>query len=484
MNTPISHLLPFLVPLIGAVVVLIVDGALRREEYSLLGSIAVVTSVLTGVAFLLLWQAGATTVYFLARVDGLTVFSACLISFCTAVAALLSHEYLRRENIPPGPYYSLLLIASQGLIFLAASVDWVCFFIALEIASVPLYVLSGIERRQPASREAALKFFLLGAVASAFTLYGIAFVYGATGTTAMLPTGPLPEGFSVYLLIGAPLVLAGLCFKLGVAPMHFWAPDTFDGAPTPLVSFIATGSKVGVFAALVRIVYAFTMEPLAGAAPKVLTLLSIIALVSMIWGNLAAVVQTRIKRLLAYSSIAHGGYMLLGYVVLAGAANNGLAGPRAAMLYLAAYCFMTLCAFAVLVALGRQGDGDLSQYTGLYFRQPTLALILTAALLSMTGIPLTVGFLGKYAVFVGAAGEHFTLVVVALLTSVVAAYYYLKVLVLMYMKQEMGLVLVPQSYGYRISLALAATAVCVIGFGLVPGALMRWIEAAFSTPVI
>lgn len=476
------YLAPFLVPLAGALAVLLVDGAQKnKDDYWLLGSIAFLASALAAVWFLSYRHLAEAppVVFSVLRLDGLALYAGILVSLCTAVVVLLCHEYLRRENVPPGAFYSLLLIAAHGLMLLSACIDWIAFFICLEIASVPLYILAGVERRHPASREAALKFFLLGAVASAMVLYGIAFVFGASGSASMLPDRPLPEGFAVYLLIGAPLLVAGLCFKLGVAPMHFWAPDTFEGAPTPLVAFLATASKVGVFVALVRVLSAFTEAPLAGAAPSLSSLLFWLAVVSMIWGNLAAVVQTQIKRLLAYSSVAHGGYMLVAYVVLAGGPAGGH-GARALLFYLAAYCLMTLAAFAVIAALGRQGDRELTQYTGLFDRQPWLAIILTLALLSMTGIPLTVGFVGKYAVFVSAAGQHLGLVVVALLTSVVGAYYYIKLLVYMYMRPELGLVLHPQRFGYRIRLALATTAVGVVGLGVLPQSLMQWIDAALA----
>lgn len=471
------YLCPFLVPLAGALAVLMLDGVNRKkDDYWSLGVIAFVMSLGTGAWFLSYgWAVGSPVQVFSAlRLDGLAVFAGVMVSFCTAVVALLCHEYLRRENIPPGAFYSLLLIAAHGLILLAACTDWIAFFVCLEIASVPLYILSGVEKRHHASREAALKFFLLGAVAGALVLYGIAFIFGATGTTAMRPDGPLSPQWSAYLLIGAPLLLAGLCFKLGVAPMHFWAPDTFEGAPTPLVAFIATASKVGVFVALVRVLAAFAQPPLQSAGPSLVTLLYWIALISMIFGNVMAVVQTQIKRMLAYSSIAHGGYMLVAYVVLAGAGGDG---ARAALVYLAAYCMMTLAAFSVLVALGRQGDRDMAQYTGLFERQPWPAIILTLALLSMTGIPLTVGFIGKYAVFVTAARDYLGLVLIALLTSVIAAYYYIKLLVYMYMRPEMGMVLLPQSYGYRIRLALVVTALSVVGFGILPQSLLSWIGA-------
>ncbi len=473
------YLCPFLVPLAGALAVLLLDAAKKEDDFWMLGLVAFGTSLATAAWFLSYrWSlASPRVVYDVLRLDGLTLVAACLISFCTAVVSLLSHEYLRRENIPPGAFYSLLLIAAHGLILLAACTDWIAFFVSLEIASVPLYILAGVERRHPASREAALKFFLLGAIASALVLYGIAFIFGATGSTAILPAGPIAPGFGVYLLIGAPLLVAGLCFKLGVAPMHFWAPDTFEGAPTPLVGFIATASKVGVFVALVRVLSAFGERTMAGVAPSLMLLLAWIALISMVLGNVMAVIQTQIKRLLAYSSIAHGGYMLLAYVVLAGPGAHP-DGARAALVYLAAYCMMTLAAFAVMVALGPQGDRDLAQYTGLFNRQPWPAIILTIALLSMTGIPLTVGFIGKYAVFVTAAREHLYLVLVALLTSVVAAYYYIKLLVYMYMRPEMGMVLHPQPYGQRIRLALVVTSLCVVGFGILPQSLLAWIGAA------
>jgi NADH-quinone oxidoreductase subunit N len=475
------NILPFLAPLAGAILILMADAFGRKDDYWLLGWVAFGIAALTAIWFFSFRTAEPIVVYQLLRLDALTVFSAFMISFCTAIAVLLSHEYLQRESIPPGPYYSLLLISSMGLILLAASNDWICFFISLEIASVPLYILSGIERRHPASREAAVKFFLMGAIASAFVLYGIAYIFGATGSASILPTGPLPAGFGSYLLIGAPVLMAGLCFKLGVAPMHFWVPDTFDGAPTPLVSFIATGSKVGVFAIVLRIFFSFSQPQMADAMPNMITLLMVISVASMILGNVLAVVQTQMKRLLAYSSIAHGGYMLMGLVVLTGKDGDFERGASAVMTYMAAYCFTSLAAFSVVVALGRKGDREISNYIGLENRQPWLARILALSLLSMIGIPLTVGFIGKYGIFLIAAQQgHYTLLVIALLTSVIAAYYYLKVLVAMYMKPEPGSADRLPTPGFRCALALGVTAAGVLMLGLMPNGLMTWIADCFK----
>ncbi|MBE7559788.1 hypothetical protein HS125_12920 [bacterium] len=366
------YLCPFLVPLAGALAVLMLDGVNRKkDDYWSLGVIAFVMSLGTGAWFLSYgWAVGSPVQVFSAlRLDGLAVFAGVMVSFCTAVVALLCHEYLRRENIPPGAFYSLLLIAAHGLILLAACTDWIAFFVCLEIASVPLYILSGVEKRHHASREAALKFFLLGAVAGALVLYGIAFIFGATGTTAMRPDGPLSPQWALSPHRRAP-ALAGLCFRWA------WRPCT-SGRPIPSRVRPPRSSPSSLPPAR----WASSSRSCAcsaafcpAAAPVrrffLVTLLYWIALISMIFGNVMAVVQTQIKRISSPTPAASRTAVtcVAATVVLAGRAATAPAPPS----YIAAYCMMTLAAFPVLVALGRQGDRDMAQYTGLFERQPGL----------------------------------------------------------------------------------------------------------------
>jgi len=348
-----------------------------------------------------------------------------------ALTVLISFAYLEREQLLIPEYYVLLIFATLGMMVMAAGADLIVIFLGLELMSVAVYVLAGLDRRRARSAEAALKYFLLGAFASGFLLYGIALAYGATGTTNLGLIGgqvSIMGKPSVMLLAGLALLIVGFAFKIAAVPFHMWAPDVYDGSPTPVTAFMATGVKAAAFAALFRVLNQ-AFAPVAAWHD----ILWWLAVVTMIGGNLFALGQRSLKRMLAYSSVAHAGYLLV--AVTAG----GGAGTSAFLVYVIAYTLMSLGAFAVLSAKGRAGESDvlIDDLAGLAGQRPWLAFALAVCMLSLLGFPGTAGFIGKWYILIAAtsAGQN-TLAAILVLTSVVSAGYYLPVIMAMYMKPQ------------------------------------------------
>jgi len=357
--------------------------------------------------------------------DGLFLLAAGL-------TVLVSFDYLERERLLVPEYYVLLLFATLGMMLMAGGEDLMVVFLGLELMSVAVYVLAGIDRKSGAAAEAALKYFLLGAFASGFLLYGIALVYGATATTNLTQIAAQVRALSLaqnpMLLIGVGLVLVGFGFKVAAVPFHMWAPDVYDGAPTPVTGYMATAVKAAAFAALFRVL----IEAFGGVAawkPIVWWL----AVATMVVGNFIALAQRTVKRMLAYSSVAHAGYLLVAV------ATASWAGSAALLTYLFAYTLVTLAAFALLAAQGREGERDvrIDDLAGLSRRRPWLALALAVCMLSLLGFPGTAGFIGKWYILVAATmARQNLLAAILVLTSVVSAGYYLPVIMAMYMKPE------------------------------------------------
>jgi NADH-quinone oxidoreductase subunit N len=376
--------------------------------------------------------------------------------------------------------YPLATFAIGGMMLFTAANDLLVMFVALEVLSLPLYLISGMSRRRRLlSQEAAVKYFLLGAFASAFFLYGLALVYGATGSVRLadIRSAAVAGGGDVLLLLGLGLLVVGLLFKASVAPFHSWTPDVYQGAPTPVTAFMAACTKVAAFGAILRLLYVafgtseWTWRPLIYG----------VAIVSMIVGAVLGLTQTDLKRMLAYSSIAHAGFLLTGVIGLSAAAGGGGSGLAATMFYLLTYGLTTIGAFAVLT-LVRDGDGEaghLSQWAGLASRSPITAAVMALFLLALAGIPLTAGFTAKFAVFRAAIESGaWPLAVVALLASAVAAFFYLRVIVLMYFSQPAAdgpTVGVP---GLPTTIVLALTATATLALGIVPGAVLDLADRA------
>ena len=347
-----------------------------------------------------------------------------------ALTVLISFAYLEREQLFAPEYYVLLIFGTLGMMVMAAGADLMVIFLGLELMSVAVYVLAGFDRRRARSAEAALKYFLLGAFASGFLLYGIALIYGATGTTNVALIG-VQAGLnapSVMLLVGLALLIVGFGFKIAAVPFHMWAPDVYDGAPTPVTAFMATGVKAAAFAALFRV-----MVQAFAAVPAWHDIVWWLAVVTMIGGNLFALGQRSFKRMLAYSSVAHAGYLLVALTA------GGRVGTSAFIVYVIAYTLMSFGAFAVLAAKGRGGESDVTidDLAGLAGRRPWLAFALAICMLSLLGFPGTAGFIGKWYIIMAAIGAGQTiLATILVLTSVVSAGYYLPVIMAMYMKPQ------------------------------------------------
>jgi len=396
-------------------------------------------------------------------VDGYSTFFRALVIASGMLTVLNSVDYIHRERSDSGEYYALLLFSVTGQCLMVASRELIMIFIGLEISSIASYVMAGYLRRDPRNIEAAIKYFLLGAFASAFLLYGIAWIFGGAGSTDLIVIRAALEEATTrppifVLATSAALMFTGFAFKVSAAPFQVWAADVYQGAPAPVAGFLTAGPKAAAFAVLIRVY----MTAFASVGYTWIPIIWMVALCTMIVGNFCAISQRNIKRLLAYSSIAHAGYVM----VAVSAASN--AGVRAVMFYLAAYAFMNLGAFAVVTWFARRNERflEVDQFAGLSRRQPAVAAFFTIFLLSLIGIPLTGGFFGKFYIFQAAIGSGlYSLTILGLLNSAVAAYYYLRILVVMYFHE-------PDAYaeplpsvpaGLRATLWICATATILIG---------------------
>lgn len=367
--------------------------------------------------------------------DGFSIFVQALLLISGLLGIALAYNYARRMEIERGEYYSLLLFSIIGMMLMAQAADLVIVFLALEMLSIPLYVLAAFARPRVDSEEAGLKYFLLGAFAGGFVLYGTALVYGATGTTSLSGIVAAVSGgtSSLLLTIGAGLILVGLGFKVAAVPFHMWTPDVYQGAPTAVTAFMAAGAKIAGFAALLR-VFALAFPTLSADLSPVLWVLSAL---TMFGGNLIAISQTNIKRMLAYSSIAHAGYILMAFVPF-GDPEVMPVSIAAGLFYLVAYTLTNFGTWGVVIALEKaEGKGlQINDYAGLGRKYPALAAAMTIFMLSLTGMPPTLGLVGKFYLFRAVLQGGYTgLAVIGVITSLISAYYYLRVVVMMYMRE-------------------------------------------------
>jgi NADH-quinone oxidoreductase subunit N len=396
--------------------------------------------------------------------DEYSLFFQALLLGIAAVAVLLSPSYLRANGLERGEYYALLLFSVVGMLGVVSSLELVSLFVALEIMSIALYGMTGLYRDRMESQEAALKYFVTGAFSSAFFLYGIALLYGVSGSTSLdrvaSAMSTLTSESAPLAILGAGLLLVGFGFKVAAVPFHMWAPDVYEGAPTTATALMSAGVKAAAFGALLR-VFGSALDTLAGEWQP---LVASVAIVTMIVGNLAALAQGNLKRMLAFSSVAHAGYVLTAFVAAPGRAGE------AVLFYLVAYGAVNLGAFGTIAALSRDGKEPLSldDVAGLAERRPALAAALTVFLVSLTGIPVTAGFVGKFYLFNAAVSAGWVgLALVGVLMSVVSAYYYLGVVVAMYMREPLG-----EDTWARVSpsasVALAVSAAVTLAFGIYP----------------
>ena len=402
------------------------------------------------------------------KVDTFSVFFNFLVIAIAAVVILSSFEYMAVQKIRAGEYYALILFGAVGMSLMSSAVELVLIFIGLEISSISTYILAGFRRNDASSSESSLKYFLLGSFATAFFLYGVALMFGATGSTNIEVIAQRLQSTLPGLLVFAAMALmfVGLGFKVAIAPFHIWTPDVYEGAPAPVVGFMSTAPKAAAFAVLLRVVFAID-------APGRFWFLWVSAALSMTLGNVGALVQTNVKRLLAYSSIAHAGYLLVAFAM--STQDNYPVGISAAMFYTAAYAAMNVGAFAVVSHLANAGEQyvNLEDYEGLGRTSPLLAAALTIFLLSLIGIPITGGFFAKFYVFSAALRANLVwLTIIGVLNSAVGAYYYLRIIVAMYMREPRKQVPVsPISPG--VGLALALTLAATLYLGILPNQVLR-----------
>jgi NADH-quinone oxidoreductase subunit N len=405
--------------------------------------------------------------------DGFSVYLIGLLLAIAALTLLGSMSYLERDAIDHGEFYALILMATAGGAFMVASTDLIMIFIGLEISSISTYILAGYRRGELQSNESSIKYFLLGSFATAFFLYGIAFVYGLTGSTnldvvreKLANSGVGPQGPQL-LWLAVLLMFVGLAFKVSTAPFQVWTPDVYQGAPAPVTAYLSTAPKAAAFAVLVRILIgSFAHGP---AGPVIFWLLWISAVLTMCIGNLAALWQSNVKRLLAYSAIAHAGYILVGLTA------GGADGASSVLFYLAGYALMNVGTFILIAQLAGPGERrtEIADFTGLAAERPGIAVVLTVFMLSLAGFPATVGFFAKFYVFRSAMHAHLVgLTVIALLNSVVSVYYYLRLVVAMYMgegKTEASTAPIPRALG----LALVLSLIGIFFLGLFPSSLLQ-----------
>jgi len=459
----------------GVLVMLLQPFVRNRHFFTFLALIGTLTGTLASV----ISAANAGPGFYgLVESDSFSFFFRLLVGSVAFLVVLAAGPYLDRERLPVAEFYALLLFATAGMGVLASAQELLTAFIGLEISSISSYILAGYRRDSLKSSESAMKYFLLGSFATAFFLYGIALVYGATGTTVLDKMGDTDPA-STLLKLGLAMILIGLGFKVAAAPFQVWTPDVYEGAPTPVTALFSAGPKAAAFALLLRI---FATVP--AATHFWFWAFWVLAVLTMFAGNLGALVQTNIKRLLAYSSIAHAGYILVAFAAVTSMAQGGSAEAApayaAVLFYLLTYALVKLGAFTIVSQLGGAGEKNLSldDYAGLSQRQPVVAAILSIYLLSLLGLPVTAGFFGKFYIFKAAVNSNLIwLAVLMAINSVIGSYYYLRVIVVMYMRESSAeaAASVPVSFPLSVSVVLAVTAAGTILFGVMPNPVINFL---------
>lgn len=498
-------MLPELIICIAGVVVMLVDAFAKPTQRWITGgiSLAGLAAAAAGSSWLWLSWRGASEAF-----NGMIVLDELRLGFTfvfllvSALTILISMVWVENEQLPAGEFHSLLMFATAGMMFMASAGDLVMVFLGLEILSIATYVMCGFRRTDVRSNESSMKYFILGSFSSAFLLYGIALTYGATSTAAGLPgttniaeiARRLPDAqYPQLLFAGAAMMLVGFGFKIATAPFHVWTPDVYEGAPTPVTAFMAAGPKAAGFASFLRVfLFAFPFVVASankGVAGQIhtawLSALVVLAILTMTIGNVVAITQNNVKRMLAYSSIAHAGYALVGFIAAGAAADieQRNAAIAAVIFYLLTYAVMNLGAFAVVQLIARAADRrtEVEDYNGIGFQSPWLAFCLSLFLLSLLGMPLTAGFIGKVMVFRAALDQgYYLLVVIGVLNTAISAYYYLRLIIVMFFRErttEWSAPQIPASIG----LALVITILGVFYLGLFPG---RVINALQTKPVV
>jgi len=468
-------LLPAAQVLLTALVVMLLDLFLNEHEKGLLAWISLLGLALCGGETVILWGSQESAFGNTLILDNFALFFTQLFLVAAAVTILSSIQYVRDTKIHEGEFYALVLFATVGMVLMAAANDLIVFFLGLETMSIAVYVLTGIWRVSSRASEAAMKYFLMGAFATGFLLYGIALIYGATGSTALNQISayllePMSD-WPLYLVGGGFLLLVGFAFKVGAVPFHFWIPDVYEGAPTPVTGFMAVAVKAAAFAAWARLL----MHKLAPFDSDWASPLWALSIVTMTVGNLLAITQSSVKRMLAYSSIAHAGYLLIAVVV------GEEWGGMPLLFYLLAYASMTVGAFAVVTSLTDENNAreNYTDFAGLGFRRPFLGMAMSLFMLSLAGFPPLAGFVGKFYIFRSAVlSGHTALAIIGVLNSLLSVVYYLRVIVAMYMEEGGA---EGKSFGQSpyLYLAIALAVAGTLYLGIVPAKALEWSRSSF-----
>ncbi len=474
----LSAIGPEMVLVITAMVVLVMEVFAAKKGKDHLAYLSLL-GVLAASALTMKLQGDAWTTFSgMYVVDNFGMFFKLICLLGLGMTILVSVKYNQDEGIDAGEYYAMLLFATSGMFFMISGSDMITIFMGLEVMSIALYILAGYTRARTLSNEASMKYFILGAVSSAILLYGMALMYGATGSTKLEAIGAAISADSVninVLILGAVLMLVGFGFKVAAVPFHMWTPDVYQGAPAPVTGFMSAGPKAAAFAAFLRVFN----EALPALQADWWVLIWILAVLTMTLGNLAALMQNDVKRMLAYSSIAHAGYILVGFVA------GGELGSSSILFYMLVYTFMNIGAFAVVTVVSRAGEKKtaISDYTGLGYKYPLMAIVLVIFLFALAGIPPTSGFMGKLYIFLAALKQGYVfLAIIAVLNSVVSVYYYLRLSVVMYMRDEKAEDLPALNFAPSLVAALAIAVYGSLWLGVAPAGYIAFAEAAFLAP--
>ncbi|PWT88576.1 MAG: NADH-quinone oxidoreductase subunit N [Blastocatellia bacterium] len=492
---------PELIVCAAAVIVMLVDAFAKRGQRWITGGISlagVVGAAAYAIWLWTSWRGPLTAFRRMIVLDELRLGFTLVFLLVTFLTLLLSTVWAETERLPAGEFHSLLLFATVGMMLMASGADLVIIFLGLEILSIATYVLAGFRRTDVRSNESSLKYFILGSFSSAFLLYGIALTYGATAIPGAPGTTNIADiasrlGQARYpglLLAGAAMMLVGFGFKIATAPFHVWTPDVYEGAPTPVTAFMAAGPKAAGFASFLRVfVFGFPFVVATAGAANVhnvwVSSLAVLAVLTMTLGNVVAIVQNNVKRLLAYSSIAHAGYALVGFVAAGAASDPSQRNDAitAVMFYLLTYAVMNIGAFAVVQLIARSGDRRTSveDYNGIGFESPVLAFSLTLFLLSLLGMPLTAGFMGKIMVFgAGVNQKLYLLVVIGVLNTAVSAYYYLRLVIVMFFRERTTSWVAPPVPA-SITVALIISIIGVLYLGIFPGRIINALQTRIES---
>lgn len=468
-------LFPLLIIVFAALLVLILEVFIKKENRNYLAYVSLFFLIICGIICGKFWDKDYSYFDGYLFLDNFSIFLSFIIIITTFFVILLSMKYIFLQDVNYGEFYSLLLFALSGMMIMVSSGDFLVIFLGLEVLSISSYALAGLRRKDEKSSEAAIKYFLLGSFASAFFIYGLALLYGASHSTeisSIIDYFKSETSLSLMALIGLGLVIIGFGFKIAVVPFHMWTPDVYEGAPTPITAFFSVGPKAAGFAVLLRIFYPYWKVALDSQA--IFWLLCIISVLTMVVGNFVALRQTNVKRILAYSSIAHAGYLL---IAILAQDNTSL------VFYLTVYLFMNIGAFAAVIALGKKDREylELEDYAGVGFKYPWIGATFAIFLFSLAGFPPTGGFLAKFYVFVGAVRQGLVpLVIIGVLASLVSVFYYLRIIVYMYMREpstEIEIYIENPALFLVLFLCLYG----VLQLGLFPGNILILVQQAVSS---